>query len=79
MAARVGDALAGRQDLVEVVWQLDGEQTGTVVAFWQTGDTRLVYRKFVLDRSADWAELPTRVARIAHQADDPHGQWASDR
>lgn len=79
MAARVGSAPRERRELVKVVWQLDGERTGTVVAWWRTADTRLVYRKFALERSADWAELPPRVASIAHQGDDRHGQWASGR
>lgn len=67
-----------RQDLVQVTWRLNGERTGTVVAYWQESEGRLVYKKFVLNRSADWAKLPTRVAWIVHQADDPRGQWSAE-
>lgn len=67
------------QDLPKVIWQLDGEQTGTVVAYGTTPDGRRVYEKFVLDRTADWAELPSPVASIVQQADDTNGQWAIDQ
>lgn len=67
------------QGLLEVIWQLDGEQSGTVVAYWKTPEGRLVYGKFVLDRTADWAELPIPVASIVQQADDTNGQWAIDQ
>lgn len=68
-----------RPDLLKVIWQPNGEQTGTVVAYWTATDERLVYRKFELDQTADWAELPTSVAWIVQQADESHGQWASGR
>lgn len=42
-----------RHDLVKVTWRLDGEQTGTVVPYWQETEARLVYETFMLDRSAD--------------------------